>query len=127
MIVFRRYLAFLLLLAIYLPSSAGLAISAHFCMGELASLSINTSESKSCECSPGLKKSCCADTFIYYKINVDQTATSKVSAAFKVSLTSFASPLIPRLGLEVKKSYLPTFNSDYPPPNRTVLLQVFRI
>lgn len=125
--VMKRYITLILLLAIYLPGSAGIAISAHFCMGELASLSINTAESKSCACTPGFKKSCCSDTFIYYKLDVNQTKTENVKAAFKFSFSCLAPFIIPSFEVENQNAALPKIVFDYPPPNRTILFNVFRI
>jgi hypothetical protein len=127
MIVMKRYIILILLLAIYLPGSAGIAISAHFCMGELASLSINTAESKSCACTPGFKKSCCSDTFIYYKLDINQTKAENLKATFKFSFSCLPPFIIPSLELANPKAELPNVVYDYPPHNRTILFNVFRI
>ena len=70
----RKVVAIILLL-LYIISSSGVAIKAHYCCGKLKSLNLvlNSSEDKEC------KKGCCSDKLAFYKVDDNQNATTVIT------------------------------------------------
>ncbi|MCW3126427.1 MAG: hypothetical protein JWO03_2085 [Bacteroidetes bacterium] len=70
-----RKVVAILLLMLYIISSSGVAIKAHYCCGKLQSLNLvlNSSEEKDC------KKGCCSDRLAFYKIDDTQSASTVIT------------------------------------------------
>lgn len=69
-----------LLMLLYLIPAIGVNVSAHYCGGELASVSHNFSEKKKCMCNPKkMKKGCCEDKQQTFKIDDTQQKAELLS------------------------------------------------
>ena len=70
----------ILLLVLYIVSSSGVAIKAHYCCGKLKSINLvlDSSSDRTCSNTKKVSKDCCRD----------KVATSHVSVDQKVSITS---------------------------------------
>lgn len=73
----------IVLLFLYLIPAIGVNISAHYCGGELASVSHEFSEKKKCSCSPKkMKKGCCEDKQQTFKMDNSQQKAELISQKF---------------------------------------------
>lgn len=67
----------------YLIPAIGVNVSAHYCGGELASVTHKFSEKKTCSCSPKkMKKGCCEDKQQTFKMDNSQQKTELLSQKF---------------------------------------------
>ncbi|HLF51931.1 HYC_CC_PP family protein [Flavobacterium sp.] len=76
----------IMLLFLYLIPAIGVNMSAHYCGGELASVSHKFSENKPCSCSPKkMKKGCCEDKQQTLKMDNSQQKAELLSQKFNPS------------------------------------------
>lgn len=70
-----RKAAAILVLVLYILSSSGVAVKAHYCCGKLKSihLVLNNSEEKGCN------KNCCQDKLAFYKVSDTEHSTSIIT------------------------------------------------
>ncbi|MBS1617387.1 MAG: hypothetical protein JST76_02660, partial [Bacteroidetes bacterium] len=70
-----RKAAAILVLVLYILSSSGVAVKAHYCCGKLKSihLVLNNGEDKGCN------KNCCQDKLAFYKVSDTEHSTSIIT------------------------------------------------
>ncbi len=70
-----RKAAAILALLLYILSSSGVAIKAHYCCGKLKSVNLvlNSADEKECN------KKCCWDKLAFYKVDDTENATSTIT------------------------------------------------
>ena len=108
---------------IYSISVIGIHADMHFCGGELSSVHFFTSNEESCGCGESETMSCCSDSAVYAKLDLDHAANSSLSVppvfASLVPVTRFYSL---SAVLNASKKYTgPEISPDLPPPD--ILLQ----
>ncbi|MBS1686538.1 MAG: hypothetical protein JSS76_17500 [Bacteroidetes bacterium] len=124
-----RKAAAILVLILYILSSSGVAVKAHYCCGKLKSLNLvlNSDEERNCS------KKCCRDKLAFYKVSDTENSTSiitfnpsfdkifyQVSYIVKTCIEPYpTTPVVSELACA----------SDPPPAHRDILasIRVFRI
>ncbi len=101
-----RKLAILSLLLLYLGTSAGFALSLHFCGKEISDIRLNHQEKKSCcKNEENSTDRCCKDKHISVKISDEQhhAQSAKIPAVSCTALfTATYNPFIPEPGSPAK-------------------------
>lgn len=107
----------ILLLMCYLIPSIGMTVSAHYCGGKLASVSLQLLGTEKCKCgSKKMKKDCCKTTTCTIQIKSDQQPTPQLEVDF--SKTFSVQPAIVQTNITTVFSATveKDFYQHYPPP-----------
>lgn len=93
---------------LYLIPAVGITVSAHYCGGKLASLSIGEEQGKTCACgSKKMKGSCCE--FETINIKLKDTQQKIASPAWNYEVAQIAEPL---LRFDITAFYVPVFETE---------------
>lgn len=113
----KKFLVTLLML-LYLIPAVGVNLSAHFCGQELASVNHPVTEADKCLCGmQPMKKSCCEDKQLQFKIDDNQQKTELLSPKFSNPFhIQFSIPSILEIPFVFQSIENPN-HSLYNPPN----------
>lgn len=103
-----------ILIVLYFTTSIGATIRMHFCMGELISWKLNTTEKdgQCSKCNMKCKKGCCEDKYQVVKIDKDQKLAK---ASFEFSKSTLQ--IEPTQYQKWQASIIPFTVIDYPKAN----------
>lgn len=87
-----RRLSAILLLFTFLIANSGMAVTMHFCGGEITSIDFFSTEKKACECGDKLmKSSCCKDKTAVFKTKIDNEKVGQFILKSSTSKYNFKS------------------------------------
>lgn len=123
----RRILT-ILLLAIYITLTSGVALNVHYCMGELSGVAIGQKDNNSCSNCGMDNKGCCHDDVKVVKLTDNHQLPILQDDLQKLSITPPEPVVVHFPGLSLKDLY--TLQKDHSPPlqhSLNILYCVFRI
>jgi hypothetical protein len=123
-----KKIATILLLAVYIAFSSGIALNVHYCMGEFSGVAIGKAENDVCGTCGMDNTGCCHDDFKVVKLT-DNHQPSLIKDDFqKISLLP-AEPVSAQFAdlPALLKFDSPQVNSPPPPKSLNILYCVFRI
>lgn len=121
----------ILLSVVYLAVTSGVAMTVHYCMGEVAAVGIGHNESDKCgDC--GMENSgCCHDDFKIVKVSDYHGTPGQPSSTFKADWTAAPAPSFDRSAKTVFVAASKRPSSHAPPdaggPSLCILHCVYRI
>ncbi|WP_146217711.1 hypothetical protein [Chitinophaga sp. S165] len=112
----KRFIT-ILLAFLYITLTSGFTVSAHYCMGKLASVTFKSQADDICNmCSkPGKKGKCCKDEYKYCKVDVSSHEVAKVQQNIEPSVKALSLPVIILPVPSVVVTHFNTFNNHGPP------------
>ncbi|MES2592892.1 MAG: hypothetical protein V4608_13495 [Bacteroidota bacterium] len=126
---------FLLLLSVflYIVPTVGFSVTAHYCGGKLASISLTASDEQACVCgSKKIKKNCCKNKIVSVKIKDGQQTPTQLNPDFKAFELQLLFLGAEQLNFQFKQEAINSFYYKHRPPDRPnqplfLLNRVFRI
>ena len=107
-----------ILALIYLVTSTGAAVTVHYCMGKVASLSLAYNKDKACgKCGMKTKTSCCTDEFKSLKINDSHEQAAVYQSIVPLKAIVDNNEILPAPGIVQEVSNITTPNHS--PPRST--------
>jgi hypothetical protein len=128
-----KKIAIIFLLICYLIPTIGMAVSAHYCGGKLASVSLVLSKAEKCKCGgKTMKKDCCKTNTCNIKIKTDQQSTAQLEIDFNKTFSAQHTIAYPSSTDIFSAASHTDFYKHYLPPRRPaqtlyLLNGVFRI
>ncbi len=112
----KRFIT-ILLAFLYITLTSGFTVSAHYCMGKLASVAFKSQADDVCNmCSkPGKKGKCCKDEYKYCKVDVSSHEVAKVQQNIQPCVKALSLPVIILPAPAIVVTHFNTFNNHGPP------------
>jgi hypothetical protein len=123
----KKFLA-IFLMVIYITTTSGIALSIHYCMGDISSVRIGQNASTSCPTCGMENEGCCHDDFKVVKLTDSHQAPFMVNELQKPAIVTPEHVIPVYTTLLAHESYI--FQQDHSPPpahSLNILNCVFRI
>ncbi len=107
----------IIVMLLLLVATSGMAVSSHYCKGELVSVTLNTEQDSCCDM-PGETKGCCDFSFDFFKVDDDFVTTTSYFSPIQFSLIAIISDAfnISKLAPAQRKNFISNYN--LPPPKK---------